>query len=124
MTEADLSLPQRGDVLLDATREENLGYQSVAEGVRGGLLQLIPLEETCFCQEHWCDVDHPTLTRMSDSRRSNCQRIPTQLRSGIGITPGVAPLYGDRSIKLEDGRGFCRTTTEGSPMDSALSQLH
>ena len=40
---------------------------------------------------------------MSDNRRSNCQRIQTQLRSGIGKTPGVAPLYGDRSIKLEDG---------------------
>ena len=107
----DRQLPQRGDLPKFATDVEtgryvNAGYSCIADNVRGGILDLMPLEGAQFIHMDWGEVKpcrHRDLTR--DVWKNSwwaLSRLQIDLRHHIGRVSGTTTLDGRDSIVLHD----------------------
>ena len=107
----DRQLPQRGDLPKFATNVETgryviEGYSCIADHVRGGILDLMPLEGAQFIHRDWGEVKacrHRDLTR--DVWKASwwaLGRLQIDLRHHIGRVSGSTTLDGRDSVTLHD----------------------
>ena len=107
----DRQLPQRGDqpkfaVDVETGRYVNEGYSCTSENIRGGILELMPLEGAQFIHSDWQDVkscrprDLTNQVWKNSSWALHC--IQMDLRHHIGRVSGTTTLNGRDSIVLHD----------------------
>ena len=107
----DRQLPQRGDLPkfapdVETGRYVNAGYSCIADHMRGGILNLMPLEGAQFIHRDWGEVKacrHRDLTR--DVWKNSwwaLSRLQIDLRHHIGRVSGTTTLDGRDSIVLHD----------------------
>ena len=107
----DRQLPQRGDLPKFATDVEtgryvNEGYTCIADHVRGGILDLVPLEGAQFIHRDWGEVK---TCRTRDLTKNVWKsswwalgRLQIDLRHHIGRVSGSTTLDGRDSVTLHD----------------------
>ena len=107
----DRQLPQRGDQPKFATDVEtgnyvNEGYSCIADNVRGGILDLMPLEGAQFIHGDWGEVKQCRSRDLTREFWKNSwwalSRIQMDLRHHIGRVSGTTTLDGRDSIVLHD----------------------
>eukprot|EP00439_Symbiodinium_sp_Y106_P074980 s2566_g14.t1 len=107
----DRCLTQRGDrpkwaINADTGDYDNKGYACMSDNVKGGILDLLPIEGARFIHSRWNLVDTCRPRNMTRSAMNNASWalscIQTDLRHHIGRLGGSAYLDGRCSTRFQD----------------------
>ena len=107
----DRQLPQRGDrpkyaINADTGHYDNAGYACMSDGVKGGLLDLLPIEGARFIHSKWNIIDTCRLRDLNRRAMNNASWaltcIQMDLRHHIGRVAGTTYLDGRGSTRFQD----------------------
>ena len=105
----DRQLPQRGDqpkfaVHVETGRCVNEGYSCTSDNIRGGILELMPLEGAQFIHDQWMDVKSCRTRDLTHQVWKNSSWalgcIQMDLRHRIGRVPETTTVDGGDSVVL------------------------